>query len=67
MKVYSDYIPADIAYLTPGKRYEFTPDGGGFGTITDDEGDEIYIATETSQFMCSYLNERQAWKVDEAA
>lgn len=67
MKVYSDYIPADTAYLTPGKRYEFTPDGDGFGTITDDEGDEIYIATESSHFMCSYLNERQAWKFDEAA
>lgn len=66
MKVYSNYVPEHVKYLTPGKRYEFIPESSGFGTIINDVGDVIHIATYSSDYMCSHLYDRQAWKFDEA-
>ena len=64
MKVFTNSVPRNCVHLTNGKHYEFEPESANCkcGYIVDDDGEEIYISTEKSTFMCSFLDDKAQWE-----
>ena len=61
--VYTDYVPVVFKHLiTKNKAYKFTPDSDNedFGTIVNDEDEQIYICLSD----CSFLGGR-SWEINE--
>jgi hypothetical protein len=52
MKVKTDYVPAEVDYLTVGKVYDVNDFDGHGGDIHVDDGTEAYILIEG----CAHLN-----------
>lgn len=60
MKVYTDYVPKNTLYLTPGKRYEIVKDSNDTGWMYNDDGHSIYLYIPN----CAHLD-GNAWSVEE--